>query len=311
MISPIDEIRRRLLTQYPHLGKVVTYLSSAVDNLMPKTDVASMVITCKNKSSSLPAVVGRIAAQTRRPDKVVLADDASTDNSVELFINDCRRYGLDWEVATLPSGANYRLNTVRNLGFQRCPDGVVMLMDADLILSPVYVERHLAIHASSVHPVASMGPRFEFASEACDGPISFMWGNGAEGQGIGRDGCLPAWQRAHGAVCVTRSVWQVIGGFDEGYNGRYGIDDIDFLFRLFLSGVFPRCDFEGYVIHIPHPTTFGDGGRDPHANMEFFCRKFGVTESILADSIDYSPLANRRSNWANDFSAFAANLVIR
>jgi GT2 family glycosyltransferase len=308
MTYQIEEYRERLLRQNPHLNKVASYLSSAVKNLTVRPDVASIVMTCKNKSSSLPAVLGRIAAQTRHPDAVVLADDASTDNSVELFINECRRYGLKWEVATLPAGGNYRLNTIRNLGFQRSPDGIVMLIDADLILSPVYVERHLAMHASSDTPIASLGPRFEYASEARDGPIGFMWGYGAEGQGIGCQGYLPVWQRAHGALCITRSVWRAVGGFDEAYNGRYGIDDIDFLFRLFLAGVFPRCDFEGYVIHIPHRTTFGDGGRDPHGNIEFFCRKYGVTEAILADSIDYSPLASRRSNWATDFSAFAAEL---
>jgi glycosyltransferase involved in cell wall biosynthesis len=311
MGSAVDEIRRRLLSQYPHLGKVAAYLSSVVDNVIAKIDAASIVVTCKNKSSSLPAVIARIGMQTRRPDMVVLADDASTDNSVELFINDCRRFGLKWDVAALRSGENYRLNTVRNLGFQRCPDSIVMLMDADLVLSPVYVERHLAIHSSSARPLASVGPRFEYASDACDGPVNFMWGNGAEGQGIERDAYLPAWQRAHGALCVARSVWQAIGGFDEGYNGRYGIEDIDFVFRLFLAGIFARCDFEGYVIHIPHPTTFGNGGRNPDANIEFFCRKFSVPESILADSIDYSPLATRRENWANDFEAFSSKALAR
>jgi len=307
----IHEHRRRFLGEHPHLSKVAAHLASATDNLRPKTDIASIVITCKNKSGSLPAVIARIATQTRRPDLVVMADDASTDNSVELFIRYCRRYKLNWDVAILPVGGNYRLNTIRNLGFQRSLDSVVMLIDADLVLSPVYVERHLAIHASSDRPLASLGPRFEYASEACDGPISFMWGNGAEGQGMGRDGYLPVWQRAHGALCVTRSVWRAIGGFDEGYNGRYGIDDIDFVFRLFLAGVIPKCDFEGYVIHIPHLTTFDGGVRDPHGNIDYFCRKFGVSESILADSIDYSPLTNRRSNWATDFSAFAASLVVR
>jgi glycosyltransferase involved in cell wall biosynthesis len=311
MMALIDEYRRRLLQQHPHLCKVASFLSLAVNKVTPKTDVASIVITCKNKSSTLSSVVARIATQTRRPDLVVLADDASTDNSVELFINECRRHELNWDIATLPFGGNFRLNTIRNLGFQRSPDSVVMLMDGDLILSPVYVERHLAMHSSSNHPLVSLGPRFEYASEACDGPISFMWGIGAEGQGIGREGYLPSWQRGHGAVCLSRSIWQAIGGFDESYNGRYGIDDLDFLFRLFLAGVFCRCDFEAYVIHIPHLATIGDGRRDPHANMDLFCRKFGVAESIMADAIDYSSLANRRSNWASDWAAFAAGLVIR
>src|SRR5437867_4412991 len=199
-MASIDEYRRRFLEEQSHLRKVASFLSLAVSNVTPKADVASIVITCKNKSSSLSSVVGRIATQTRRPDLVVLADDASTDNSVERFINDCRHHKLNWDVATLPYGGNFRLNTIRNLGFQRSLDGIVMLMDGDLILSPAYVERHLAMHSSSDHPLVSLGPRFEYASEAQDGPINFMWGTGAEGQGIGREGYLPSWQRGHGAI---------------------------------------------------------------------------------------------------------------
>src|SRR5215510_3747059 len=119
MMVRIDECRRRLLQEHPHLHKVASFLASAVSNLTPKAEVAAIVITCKNKSSTLSSVVARIATQTRRPDMVVLADDASTDNSVELFINECRRHELNWDIATLPFGGNFRLNTIRNLGFQR------------------------------------------------------------------------------------------------------------------------------------------------------------------------------------------------
>ena len=308
MKTVVEMQRRRLLQAHPHLAPLASQLSLAVQNAEVETECVSMVITCKNKLSTLEPVLRRIAEQTRRPDWVVLADDASTDQSVPTFIELCRSHGLPWKLAALPAGGNYRLNTIRNKGFGMSPEGLVVLIDGDLILSPIYIERHLALHRAAVQPIGTMGPRFEYANETRDGPVNFMWGNGAEQQTLGGDGHLPAWQRAHGAMCLPRSIWQAVGGFDEGYNGKYGIDDLDFLFRLFLAQVYPVSDFEAYCIHIPHRTTFDGGGRDPHGNVDYFCSKYGVGEEVLGDPLDYSPLTRRRRNWAEDFAGFMSRL---
>jgi hypothetical protein len=180
-----------------------------------------------------------------------------------------------------------------------------MLIDGDLILSPNYVELHHKLHINQQEQIASLGPRFEYANDDLTGPVNFMWGHGVEQQGIGSNGYLPNWQRAHGAACLQRGVWRAVGGFDEAYNGKYGIDDLDFLFRLFLAGIYPISIFEGYCIHIPHPTGFAGGGRDPRDNIALFCEKYAVPETVLWDSIDYTPLHARNANWAVDFAAFA------
>ncbi len=237
----------------------------------------------------------------------MLADDASTDESVDIFLNKCREFSLAHIVTALPPDENYRLNTIRNLGFEAALDGLVILIDGDVVLSPVYIERHLQQHVRHRN-IVSMGPRFEYGTGDRAGPVNFMWGYGAEQQGLDADGYLPAWQRGHGGHCVSRALWKAIGGFDEGYNGTYGIDDLDFLFRLFLADVFPICDFEAYCIHIPHDTLFGSGGRDSSGNIAYFCKKYGVPETVLADPIDFSPLTRRRSNWAMVYSEFLKGL---
>ena len=305
MKATIDTQREQLLQSFPHLWPLSTRMSRNVASIASAKELVTIVITCKNKSSTLPSVLQRIAEQTRRPDMVVLADDASTDRSVGMFIDLCRQHKLPWRLAALPMGGNYRLNTIRNKGFQRSLDGLVMLIDGDLVLSNVYVERHLELHRLHAYPIATMGPRFEYATDERTGPINFMWGCGPEQQGVGPDGFLPAWQRAHGAMCVTKSVWLSLGGFDESYNGKYGIDDIDFLFRLFLAGVYPISNFEAFCIHIPHETGFEGGGRDPRGNIGYFCEKYGVPQTILWDPVDYSPLQMRHKNWSIEFEQFA------
>lgn len=310
MRAELEQQRLALLRDFKTLADVAAASAAAICGIATCPRSVSIVITCKNKARVLPVVLERIARQTRRPDLVVLADDASTDPSVEIFEKKCREHGLARVVAALPPGENYRLNTIRNLGFEAALDGLVMLIDGDVVLSPVYVERHLQQHIRHRH-IVSMGPRFEYGTEDMGGPVNFMWGYGAEQQGLDADGYLPAWQRAHGGLCVSRAIWKAIGGFDEGYNGTYGIDDLDFLFRLFLAEVFPICDFEAYCIHIPHDTQFRGGGRDSNGNIAYFCRKYGVPESVLADPIDFSPLKHRRSNWAKDYSEFLKSTMAK
>jgi glycosyltransferase involved in cell wall biosynthesis len=309
MREALEQQRIALLDDFKPLTPLAAELAGAVRGIETDPNRASVVITCKNKALVLPVVLERIARQTRRADLVVLADDASTDASVEIFEAKCREFGLAHVVAALPPGDNYRLNTIRNLGFEAALDGLVMLIDGDVVLSPIYIERHLQQHVRHRN-IVSMGPRFEYGTENRAGPVNFMWGYGAEQQGLDADGYLPAWQRAHGGLCVSRAIWKAIGGFDEGYNGTYGIDDLDFLFRLFLAEVFPICDFEAYCIHIPHDTLFA-GGRDSRGNIAYFCKKYDVAETVLADPIDFSPLAHRRSNWAKDYSEFLRGLKAR
>jgi glycosyltransferase involved in cell wall biosynthesis len=301
--------RRQLLQDHPHLRAPADTLTLAARAAEASpVETVSIVVSCKNKGGAIEAVIDRLARQTRRPDLVVLSDDGSDDDSIGLFLRRCERAGLEHAVSVLPPGGSYRLNTVRNRGFLRCLDGLVLLIDADMMPSVVFVEAHLALHRRADRPILSVGPRFEYAFADRSGPVNFMWGNGAEGQALSRDGYVASWSRGYGAFGVARGLWDAIGRFDEAYNGNYGLDDIDFYFRLFLAGVFARCDFEGYVIHIPHATHFHAGGRDASLNEAVFCRKYGLDRSALADPLDFSTLWRRQRNWATEYEAFLTGL---
>lgn len=302
----LDFLRSQLLERYVHLKPMAESLERKAASLCIENDNATIVIVCKNQQKTIAKVIDRIAAQTRRPDLVILTDDCSTDDSLATFIQRCKRHDLNWSITSLPPGSPYRLNTIRNRGFSKSLNGLVLLMDADMILSPVYVERHLKLHRESESVIMSSGPRFEYASDALAGPVGFMWGLGVEAQAIGTGDYVLSWQRCNGAFCVNRAVWEAYGGFDEAYNGRYGIDDLDLIFQFFLARIYVRSDFEAYVIHIPHLTTFSEGMRDSSENLEYFVKKFNLDPDVLADPIDFSLLRDRSKNWAAEFEKFAA-----
>jgi glycosyltransferase involved in cell wall biosynthesis len=296
----------RLRAAHPYLRYLVDQHRHAV-HVAGRAAIAqvSVVITCRNKARSLGVVMERLGQQECRPDTVILVDDGSDDGSVEVFLEAGARAGLTCRASVLPPGGRFRVNTVRNRGFEMAPEGLVLLLDGDMLVSPVYVRRHLALHRAARAPIVSVGPRFEYAFPDGTGPVNFMWGHGAEGQSLGAEPLVPGWAHGHGAFGVRRAVWEAIGRFDPRYDGAYGMDDLDLLFRLFLCGVYQHSDFEAYVIHVPHETIFAGGHRDAALNQRRFCDKFGVPISVMDDVVSVKSLSERVSNWADDYRRFA------
>lgn len=216
----------------------------------------SVVIICYNKSKELPYVISALAKNTLRPDLVVLCDDGSTDDSLKVFIDCCESQNLNYKFFQEATQKNsFRLNTLRNKGVSICPDGLVIILDADHVPSRTYIESHVNLHLTNPHPVLSTGPRLEYANPDCSGAVNFLWGH----ESISMmqpsiDKPIPSWT---GVLVSNMGMCKQgimdLGGFDPIYDGNYGFDDIDFTYRAWLAGYFFASCFETYVIHIPHP----------------------------------------------------------
>ena len=203
-----------------------------------------------------------LARSTRRPDLVVLSDDCSDDGSPLLFQELCDRYQLTNQVVLHEADAKlFRINTMRNDGVRNCPEGLVIILDADLVPARTAVEAHCILHANATWPTISTGPRMEYAYPDCSGPIHYMWGHEAIGMlPEGKDKPCPSWTSIPGSLMgAMKWSFEEIGWFDSGYDGNYGYDDLDFMYRAFQKGYFFTGSFEAYVVHIPHPSF-------PHPN---------------------------------------------
>jgi hypothetical protein len=124
----------------------------------------SVVLCCHNKAAGLPQVITALARGIVRPDLVVLSDDQSKDGSIELFLKLCEQYRLPSKVvAHSDTQVSFRLNTLRNDGVAACPDGLVLILDADLVLARTGLQRHQELHCEYNSPIISTGPRLEYA----------------------------------------------------------------------------------------------------------------------------------------------------
>jgi cellulose synthase/poly-beta-1,6-N-acetylglucosamine synthase-like glycosyltransferase len=116
--------------------------------------VASVVviIPAHDEEQALPATVASLAAQTRRPDRVLVVSDNSTDATVEV----ARAAGAD-VMETV--GNTARKAGALNQAIATATEDVVMVLDADTTIAPTFVEEGLAVLASAPH-VAAVGGVF-------------------------------------------------------------------------------------------------------------------------------------------------------
>jgi glycosyltransferase involved in cell wall biosynthesis len=90
----------------------------------------SVIVPCYNCSNTLARAVTSVAAQTRRPEELILVDDSSTDGTRNVMERLQRELGGDWiQVVTL--SANSGPGAARNAGWDAATQPWVAFLDAD------------------------------------------------------------------------------------------------------------------------------------------------------------------------------------
>jgi glycosyltransferase involved in cell wall biosynthesis len=95
----------------------------------------SLIATVKDGAEDIEAFLGSLAAQTRPPDEIVIADGGSIDGTVDLL-----RRAEGMTVVEEP-GANIARG--RNLAIANATHDVIAVTDADCVLDPEWLERLL------------------------------------------------------------------------------------------------------------------------------------------------------------------------
>jgi glycosyltransferase involved in cell wall biosynthesis len=111
----------------------------------------SVVLTSYNYARFLPAALAALAAQTRRPDELIVIDDNSRDDSVTVIASFLGRFA-DARLVQNPDN----LGTVANLnrGLELARGAVVFFAAADDITYPTLLERGMGL--LEAHPEAAL-----------------------------------------------------------------------------------------------------------------------------------------------------------
>jgi glycosyltransferase involved in cell wall biosynthesis len=95
----------------------------------------TLISTVLNAADHVPAFLAGLAAQTRRPDEVVIVDGGSTDGTAELL--------AEAEGVTLVREPGANIARGRNLALAAATHDVIAVTDADCVPEPDWLERLL------------------------------------------------------------------------------------------------------------------------------------------------------------------------
>ena len=98
----------------------------------------TMLVPAFNEEASLGATLESLFAQTVQPDKIIVIDDCSTDNTADV----AREYAV--EVVRTPQNVGSKARAL-NYVLGQCSTDLVMVVDADITLAPDYVEQMLPV----------------------------------------------------------------------------------------------------------------------------------------------------------------------
>ena len=204
----------------------------------------SVVVPVFNNEDHLGALLDGLGRQTLRQSwELVVADNGSTDGSVALAESHRAALPCLRVIPTHERGAA----CARNAGIEAARGEAIVLLDADDVPAPDYLER--IAEALGVHDlvcgrldVTTLNPDWTHAlrpspqSDRVSDPWEF----------------LPA---SYGcAIAMRRSLYDRLGGFDQ----RFGsCSDLDFCWRAQLSGT-PLVFVPAAVLHYRYRTSLRD-----------------------------------------------------
>jgi len=192
----------------------------------------SVIIPLYNKANFVRSTVESVLDQTYRDFEIIVVDDGSTDNSLDIVnkINDLR--------IRIFSKENGGVSVARNFGIEKAQYEYIVFLDADDHWLPDFLETikemieqypHAGFFAMSYTVIDNYGRREMISHYLPKGEILFV--NNYCKSLIKDEICLPL----TGMICIKKNLFDKTGGFREGI--KLG-EDLDMWLRLsFVSPV--------------------------------------------------------------------------
>lgn len=231
--------------------------------------IYSVVICSYNKLPYIKLVVGSLAS-IGGDHQYILSDDGSTDGTVEW----AGESGFFSDIVAKERNEGYGLCAVRNSGIRLATNEHVVLLDADCMPEKEYFDGHDEIFGEFPNSL-SVG----FTNFYDETGNNLLWPDHRSCWLSGQRSITMKWMDAYGGnISFPRRIWDEVGGFDESYDGAWGLEDADFAYMAVKKGAEIHASAKSRVRHLRHPVTGTvemRAGRGP--NTKKFIDKHGFS----------------------------------
>ena len=200
--------------------------------------LVSIIIPTYNRSAFLPAALNSVLAQDYQAKEIIVVDDGSTDDTVEV----CNKYPVKYFRQENRGGS-----AARNLGVAHCSGELLNFFDDDDLCAAGSVRERVEQWQRDSGCAFILGRLRRFTEET-PGCLHFT----DPEEGI----LLPCM----GPALVKRSVYEEVGGLNETLQMGDGGEDIDFWQRLHEAGHTNKYIEKVCIFYRRHP---GNATGDP------------------------------------------------
>ncbi|MEW5860943.1 MAG: glycosyltransferase [Cyanobacteriota bacterium] len=186
--------------------------------------LVSVIVPCFNAEKWLKEAIDSCLNQTYSEIEIIVIDDGSTDNSLEILKNYNGKIIFE-------SGPNKGGNHARNRGFALSKGDYIQYLDADDYLLPEKIERQVNFFGETGADVVYEDWRYQH--HLPDGTIFLDEIQVCGYQEDILESLLRNWWTTPGAILIKRSIVEKCGGWDE--NLKVG-QDRDFIIRMAIDG---------------------------------------------------------------------------
>lgn len=245
----------------------------------------SIIIPCYNQGHFLSDAIESALAQTYPNIEVIVVDDGSTDNTMEVV----RKYPTVW----LMSQKNKHLSGARNTGIKRAEGTWILPLDSDDKIHPEYVTKTLQCAKNNGSDIVS----------------TWLETFGNENRRWGSLDVEPVYQnflqKNHINCCslFKKSMWTDLGGYDE--NMKQGFEDWDFWRRATRKGYKVNILTEYLFQYRKHGVSMFAEAQKKRAEIIDFMRKKESETGKLIDIV--YPL--KRSRYSDNELKFSLRSV--
>ena len=187
----------------------------------------SVIITCHNQALFIEGAVNSALSQSYKAREVIVVDDASSDNSVDIL----KTFGNSLRL--ICATENIGANPARNLGTSIAAGDYLVFLDGDDLLSPWALSTYKTVISATQAPIVLSRLFFFEGTQPPEtgetpGEITFVEYENL----IQKDRMHRA---SASATVVKRTTFHQVGGWTE---TLFHLDDLDIMMKLGVSG---RC----------------------------------------------------------------------
>ena len=271
---------------------------------MKKPETVTIVIPTYNNSDLLNYTLKSITQQIFNKDniEVIVVDDGSSDGTFSVV-------GKYMSILKLKyfyqEDKGNRVSLARNIGLENATSDIVILVDSGILLDDIFVAEHVKQHWLNGPDCAVIGYVSGFDQYAGDlNRIILLTNKDNPSKSIKkfrkynmfRDMRDPYYKKYNSEinhlpapwaffltcnVSINKSYLQKVGLFDVAFDQRWGVEDLEFGYRLFLNNIKFVVAENAVALHYPHDDSMEEKFNEELYNKYLFHEKHQAVSTQL------------------------------